>query len=103
MSGQHFLIVHDEPADGMEIEHPDSCPTQLVYDGQHTLYTCDVGRAADEVGLEHWFSRDAAEDWLTEHTPPGRHEIAYWEETVCYPGVREIADFGLRVVEGGAG
>lgn len=102
MTGQHFLIVHEEPDDGMEIEHPDSCPTELIYDGKVKVYTCGVGRLEADLGLAYWFRRDPAAARLGAYAPPGRYEIEYWTETYRnYTGAEEF-DCGLALVKGGA-
>lgn len=96
MSGKHFLIVPADPADGMEVEHPDDCPTETVYDGRVVVFTCGVGFVEYEAGVGHYFSC-TADDPCTVYTPPGRHEIEYWTE--CVYGE---FDYGLALVEGGA-
>lgn len=105
MTGQHFLIVHDEPDDGMDVEHPADCPTELIYDGMGKIYTCGVGQLDYGLGLGLFFRRDQAEtadDWQTEYCPPGRYEIEYWTETSRnYTGAEEF-DCGLALVKGGA-
>ncbi len=101
MNGQHFLIVHPEPADWMEIEHPADCPTELIYDGRVKIHVCGVGRLEYD-GLDDWFRRDPADDGRTQYVPPGRHEIQYWTETWRnYTGATEF-DCGLALVEDGA-
>lgn len=85
MSDRHFLVVHEEPDDGMEIEHPDGCPTELRYDGRVLTYTCPVGQIEDAIGLEdEWFSRDDADSGL-EYTPPGQYVIQAWEDRIQLP------------------
>lgn len=84
MTGQHYLIVHADPDDGMDIEHPPSCPTGTDYDGRVKTYTCDVGviEAAGEVGL-HFRRDEKFVDWsqmFSEFVPVGRHRIEYWYE-----------------------
>lgn len=103
MTGQHFLIVHDEPDDGMEVEHPAGCPTDTIYDFL-TVHACDVGRVAWEDGPEEYFRRVPEEDDKRQYTPPGRYEIEYWIDVVQASdyGTTEVRDVGLRLVEGGA-
>ena len=90
---QHFLIVHEEPDDGMDVEHPATCPTASIYDGRVLIHTCAVGRLADEWGLDMFFRRDGdvapAGRLDSEQVKPGRHPIEVGD------------DSDLRLVGGG--
>lgn len=98
-TGQHFLIVHEEPDDGMDIEHPDGCPRRDV-DGMYEQYECGVGQVVDQIGFAHYFRRDPADTWDdTEYVNVGRHPIDYWTETTRnYSGADEF-DCGLRLTQ----
>ena len=104
---QHFLIVHDDPADGMDIEHAFDCPLRAIYDGMATEYGCQVERLVADFGIDHFFSRVDATP-LDPHLPalaPGRYEIQYWLERIDlapHVGVHPEWNEGLSLVEGGA-
>lgn len=107
MTAQHFLIVHPEPDDGMEIEHPDSCPTELIHDGRTLVHTCDVGCMVEEFGLGLYFRREETagpEQQGTEYAPVGRHQVWFWsaEYYSYYYGAAEF-DCGLTLVPQGDG
>jgi hypothetical protein len=81
--GQHFLIVHEEPDDGMDVEHPADCPTDTIYGGDVQIHTCGVGRHADEFGLDMFFHRDEPHPHAfgySQLVAPGRWPIEMWAE-----------------------
>lgn len=87
MTGQHFLVVHDDPADGMEIEHPDTCLQTVLY-GVASANACAVGAMEQEYGLELFFSRGAKPHpffGVREVVTPGRHLVEYWLEEIKLP------------------
>lgn len=91
MSGQHFLIVHDEPADGMDIEHPDSCKQDV----------CPVTAMQAEYGLDLFFARTAEPHpfLVREVVTPGRNPVEYWFRKITLPphiGGAEY-DYGLTI------
>lgn len=95
MTGQHFLIVHEEPADGMDIEHPDDCPGYDL-DGVYWRYECGVAVVVDETGLDEHFDCNSL--------AVGRHPVEYWTETRRHPVFGAEFECGLRLcdVPGGA-
>jgi hypothetical protein len=100
---QHFLIVHEEPDDGMDVEHPADCPTTTIYDGHVLIHTCEVGRHVEAAGLDVFFHRDTPHPHArgdSEQVSPGRWPIEVWSERTRYPGGWEY-DGGLRL-SGGA-
>lgn len=105
MTDQHFLIVHEDPADGMDIEHPESCPTATAYEGRVVRHVCEVGgiEFVGEVDLYFRHSEQPATGWLQAASAVvtvGRHPIEYWSETTRTQfGVPEF-DCGLRLTAG---
>lgn len=105
MSDQHFLIVHEDPADGMDIEHPASCPTETAYYGMVIRHRCGVGVIEFDGEVDFHFRRadEPVADWrgtYSEPVPVGRHPIEYWTETTRIQyGVDEFA-CGLRLAAG---
>ncbi len=104
MGGQHFLIVHEEPDDGLEVEHPDDC-SRRDWDGMYWTYVCEVGIEEDNTGLDYYFHhhQEPTKGSLqkdSEYVPVGRHPIEYWSEThrIQY-GAKEF-DCGLRLSGG---
>lgn len=91
---QHYLIVHEEPDDGMDIEHPPSCPTKTIYDGMVLIHTCTVEQIVGDWGLDLFFHREGEEPHPhaygdSEQVSPGRWPIESWEH-----------DSGLRLAGG---
>lgn len=101
MIGQHFLIVHEQPDDGMDIEHPATCPTASRYGGRVLVHTCEVGRHEEAAGLDLFFHRDTPHPYAfaSEKVSPGRWPIEDWSERSWTPYGWEY-DGGLRLVAG---
>jgi hypothetical protein len=101
MNSQHFLIVHDHPDDGMEVEHPDCCPTAAIYDGRVLVHTCEVGWHEEQAGLDLFFHRDQPHPHSRDsvQVAVGRHPIEAWSERTGRPGAWEH-DGGLRLLGG---
>ncbi|MCW2903363.1 MAG: hypothetical protein JWO67_5628 [Streptosporangiaceae bacterium] len=103
MTSQHFLLVHEDPADGMEIEHLDTCPRTVT--AEMAVYECAHEAMAQEYGLDAFFGRDAEPHPLhgvRQVVAPGRHPVEYWcEEIKLAPfiGVAEY-DHGLTIAGG---
>lgn len=96
--GQHYLIVHECLDDGMDIEHPESCPTESIYDGRVKVRTCLVGEMEIQFGLDEYFHR-AGTQGEGEPTSVGRHLVEYWTNGAD----DDRFDCGLRLVGGGDG
>lgn len=76
--GQHFLIVHDEPADGMDIEHPDTCKQDA----------CAVAAMQEEYGLDLFFARTPEPHpflGVRDVVASGRHLVEYWLRKITLP------------------
>ncbi|REF00261.1 hypothetical protein [Thermomonospora umbrina] len=103
MSGQHYLIVHQATADGMDVEHPPTCPTTTVYGGLATVHTCHVGSLQADPGLDLFFHLEDPHPHA-EHSAkvtPGRYPIEAWQDRIEYPGGLEFRG-GLCLATGGA-
>lgn len=82
MSDQHFLIVHEHLDDGMEVEHPPTCPRTGEELWEHG---CAVGQHVDFAGLSPYFHRvgdPERPDPQAEHVAVGRHPIEAWVERI---------------------
>ena len=74
---RHILVVHQEPDDGMDVDHPDSCPVETIYDGRVKVRTCLVGETEMQFSLGDFFHR-AGTQGEGEPVTVGRHPIEYW-------------------------
>lgn len=92
MSEQHFLVVHEESDDGLEIEHPDSCPTEAIYGGRVEVRICPFGELDMEVGLEEFFHL-VGTPGEGEAVTVGRHPSEYWSDGRG----DDVFDCGLRL------
>jgi hypothetical protein len=82
MTDHHILIVHEHPDDGMDVEHPPSCPQyghdDTVYTDQGA-YACEIEFHVSEAGLDSYFHRGPEpERHDTVLATPGRHPIDAW-------------------------
>ena len=85
----HRLIVHDDPEDGFDIEHPPGCVAETgEWDNglAYVSYDCDVAWHIDGVGIDYTY-RHAFDDpdlphWSREPLLPGVYTC--WVETVNY-------------------
>jgi hypothetical protein len=85
----HYLIVHEDPEDGADIEHPAECPHTEEPFGDMTLvsWDCQVNYWEEACGLDSWFRHvDAhpADDthWYGVRLEPGRYEVRAWFEEI---------------------
>jgi hypothetical protein len=102
VTGQHFLIVHPEPEDGMDITHPPSCPTELIHGGRTRVHTCNVGFMVEEFGVDLYFRREEVAPpgrEGSEYAPVGCHPVWFWsdEHYSYFYGVSEF-DCGLTLI-----
>lgn len=83
MSGEHFLIVPDDPDQAMEVEHPASCPQHGHVESVRNFddsYACPVEQEVREAGIEASFHHDTGVPLFTTGRTsvlPGRHPIEF--------------------------
>ena len=104
MTGQHFLIVHEEPDDGMDVQHAQDCPQHghdesVFADG--SAYACAVRLVEDDGDVTEHFRREPepAKDGSqagTEYVTAGRHPIEFWQRVYDDFESTEY-DYGLRL------
>ncbi|MEU9126556.1 hypothetical protein AB0D08_00310 [Kitasatospora sp. NPDC048540] len=91
----HWLVVHEHPDDGFEVEHTDDCL------GPYGNVACDVV-FHEEDGLDLFFHRpDLGEDGtsFTDGVRPGRYLIESWfEEHYSYFYGSTEYDAGLCLI-----
>jgi hypothetical protein len=77
----HYLIVHKNPEDGLEIQHPDDCPTQPGrHGGDYVEHACMIGQIEAFVGLG-WRHTDVPDSFgRTEPLRPGRYHLDYFTD-----------------------
>jgi hypothetical protein len=105
VTGQHFLIVHPEPEDGMDLEHPESCPQhgqlETVY-GDYGQYRCAVLAHVEHDGFSSYFRRHPMPMGVgddTEYVTPGRHVVEAWFDRIDCPSYGSVEyRTGLRLV-----
>lgn len=82
MTDHHILIVHTEPDDGMDVEHPPSCPQHGHDDSVFTedrAYACEIEFHVWSAGLDSYFHREhEPQQYGAALVAPGRHPIEAW-------------------------
>ena len=101
MTPRHWLVVPDDPEDGITLEHGHGCPSMLVIDP----WWADVPGCFETVHLCYPAHHEAEIGWAEfGDIPPGRWEIESWHTSYrTNYGTGIEYDAGVCLVEDPAG